>query len=217
MSLGLLTCSVEPKADKIYINGNILSGLVDGKRLKYIATKDNIILDAGIGSYEHFKASKTKVIDLNNKFVVPGFMDNHTHFMSGGSLLLSIDLHSAKSKNQFIKLFNSYTKKLNAGEWVTGGNWDHENWGGLLPDKSWIDQYTNKNPVLVSRVDGHMALANSAALEISGITKDTPNPVGGVIGKDPKRNTHWHFKRKCYKAGFDKYSGKLRRKKETYS
>ena len=65
MSLGLLTCSVEPKADKIYKNGNILSGLVDGKRLKYIATKDNIILDAGIGSYEHFIASKTKVIDLN--------------------------------------------------------------------------------------------------------------------------------------------------------
>ena len=169
-----------------YINGNIFSGLVDGKRLEYIATKDNIILNAGIGNYEHFIASKTKVIDLNNKFVVPGFMDNHTHFMSGGNLLMSIDLHSAKSKNQFMKRFNSYTKKINAGEWVTGGNWDHENWGGLLPDKSWIDPYTNKNPVLVSRVDGHMALANTVALEISGITKDTPNPVGGVIGKDPK-------------------------------
>ena len=57
MSLGLLTCSIDPKADKIYINGNILSGLVDGKRLEYIATKDNIILDAGIGSYEHFITS----------------------------------------------------------------------------------------------------------------------------------------------------------------
>ena len=100
MSLGLFTCSVEPKADKIYINGNILSGLVDSKRLEYIATKDNIILNAGIGNYEHFITSKTKVIDLNNKFVVPGFMDNHTHFMSGGNLLMSIDLHSAKSKNR---------------------------------------------------------------------------------------------------------------------
>ena len=98
MSLGLLTCSIDPKADKIYINGNILSGLTNGERLEYIATKDNIILDAGIGSYEHFITSKTKVIDLNNKFVVPGFMDNHTHFMSGGSLLMSIDLHSANQK-----------------------------------------------------------------------------------------------------------------------
>ncbi len=186
MSLGLFTCSVNPKADKIYINGNILSGLTNGERLEYIATKDNIILDAGIGDYEHFIKSKTKIIDLNNKFVVPGFMDNHTHFMSGGNLLMSIDLHSANSKNQFIKQFNSYTKKINSGEWITGGNWDHENWGGLLPDKNWIDPYTKKNPVLVSRVDGHMALANSVALEISGITKDTPDPVGGVVGRDPK-------------------------------
>ncbi len=100
MSLGLFTCSVDPKADKIYINGNILSGLENGKRLEYIATKDNIILDAGIGDYEHLITSKTKVIDLKNKFVVPGFMDNHTHFMSGGSLLMSIDLHSANSKNR---------------------------------------------------------------------------------------------------------------------
>ena len=76
-----------------------------------ISHKDNIILNAGIGNYEHFITSKTKVIELNNKFVVPGFMDNHTHFMSGGSLLMSIDLHSAKSKNQFIKLFNSYVQR----------------------------------------------------------------------------------------------------------
>jgi len=101
-------------------------------------------------------------------------------------LLMSIDLHSANSKNQFMKQFNSYTKKINTGEWITGGNWDHENWGGLLPDRNWIDPYTKKNPVLVSRVDGHMALANSVALEISGITKETPDPVGGVIGRDPK-------------------------------
>ena len=114
MALGLFTCSVDPKADKIYINGNILSGLTNGERLEYIATKDNIILDAGIGDYEHFIKSKTKIIDLNNKFVVPGFMDNHTHFMSGGNLLMSIDLNSANSKNQFIKQFNSYTKKINA-------------------------------------------------------------------------------------------------------
>ena len=183
---GFFTCHESSRADKIYINGNIFSGIDDGKRLEYIAIKDNIIIDAGVGDYEHIITSKTKVIDLNYKFVVPGFMDNHTHFMSGGSLLLSIDLHSANSKVQFENQFNSYVKTLNAGEWITGGNWDHENWGGLLPHKSWVDPYTKSNPVLVSRIDGHMALANSVALKISGITKETTDPVGGVIEKDPK-------------------------------
>jgi len=131
-------------------------------------------------------SQKTEVIDLNNKFVVPGFMDNHTHFMSGGSMLMSIDLHSAKTPDVFNSRFQSYVKNIEPGEWVTGGNWDHEHWGGLLPSRLWIDKYTDDNPVLVSRVDGHMALANSKALEIAGIDINTPDPKGGVIVRDQK-------------------------------
>jgi len=131
-------------------------------------------------------SQKTEVIDLNNKFVVPGFMDNHTHFMSGGSMLMSIDLHSAKTPDVFKGRFQSYVKNIEPGEWVVGGNWDHEHWGGLLPSRQWIDKYTENNPVLVSRVDGHMALANSRALEIAGININTPDPKGGVIVRDQK-------------------------------
>ena len=131
-------------------------------------------------------SKKTEVIDLNNKFVVPGFMDNHTHFMSGGSMLMSIDLHSANTPDAFNSRFQSYVKNIETGEWITGGNWDHEHWGGLLPSRWWIDKYTDNNPVLVSRVDGHMALANSKALEIAGIDINTPDPKGGVIVRDQK-------------------------------
>ena len=84
-------------------------------------------------------SQKTEVIDLNNKFVVPGFMDNHTHFMSGGSMLMSIDLHSANTPDVFNSRFQSYVKNIEPGEWITGGNWDHEHWGGLLPSRLWID------------------------------------------------------------------------------
>ena len=113
-------------------------------------------------------------------------MDNHTHFMSGGSMLMSIDLHSAITPDVFKHRFKSYMKNIEPNEWVTGGNWDHEHWGGLLPTRQWIDEYTVDNPVLVSRVDGHMALANSKALEIAGINKHTSDPKGGVIVRDSK-------------------------------
>jgi len=143
-------------------------------------------MQVGNGSYNHLLKNSTAIIDLKNDFVVPGFMDNHTHFMSGGAMLTNIDLHSARSPNEFKERFKNYTKTIKSGEWITGGNWDHEHWGGLLPDRFWIDQYTKDNPVLVSRVDGHMALANSNALETAEIDINTPDPVGGVIVRDSK-------------------------------
>ena len=112
-------------------------------------------------------------------------MDNHTHFMSSGTSLMTIKLHDCQTKADFIQQFKYYVNELVADEWITGGSWDHENWGGFLPNKDWIDETTNNNPVLVSRVDGHMALANSYALSISGINRETSNPKGGIIDKDP--------------------------------
>lgn len=177
-------CSKNIKADKIYVNGNIYTGTDEGKRQKYIAIKNEFIVDVGQGEYKHLLTKNTQIIDLHDHFVVPGFTDNHTHFMSGGATLMSIDLHSAKSPEIFRQRFQTYIKSINPGEWVTGGSWDHEHWGGELPNRFWIDQYTEQNPVLVSRVDGHMALANSKALELAGINKNTTNPSGGVIVKN---------------------------------
>ena len=178
-------CSINVKADKIYINGNIYTGVFNNKRQNFIATKGELIINVGNGDYKHLVSQNTDIIDLDNNFVVPGFMDNHTHFMSGGAMLMSIDLHSAKSPDIFKQRFKNHVKDVKPGEWVTGGNWDHENWGGQLPSRLWIDNYTEHNPVLVSRVDGHMALANSKALKIAGISKNTPDPKGGVIVRDP--------------------------------
>ena len=133
---------------------------------------------------KHSILKNTKLIDLKNNFLLPGFIDNHTHFIYGGTKLNNISLQNSLTQYEFINAFREYIPNINNGLWLQGGNWDHENWGGALPNKSWIDSLTNNNPVLVSRVDGHMALANSKALEEANINENTPNPVGGEIVKD---------------------------------
>ena len=183
-SFFLLKCASIETADIIYFNGNIYTGIKEDTRQNYIATKNNRILELGIDNYSHLIRSNTKLIDLKNNFLLPGFIDNHTHFIYGGTKLNNISLQNSLTQYEFINAFREYIPNINNGLWLQGGNWDHENWGGALPNKSWIDSLTNNNPVLVSRVDGHMALANSKALEEANINENTPNPVGGVIVKD---------------------------------
>ena len=183
-SFFLLKCTGVKTADTIYFNGNIYTGIKEDTRKNYIATKNNLILELGIDNYNHLIGRNTKLIDLKNNFLLPGFIDNHTHFIYGGTKLSNISLQNSYTKNEFIDSFKQYISNINDGQWIQGGNWDHENWGGVIPNKSWIDSLTNNFPVLVSRVDGHMALANSKALEKANINKNTPNPIGGEIVKD---------------------------------
>lgn len=181
----MTNCSFIEKADKIYINGNIYTGQENDDRYNYIAIKKNIIISVGTGEYSHLVDHSTKIIDLKNNFTLPGFIDNHTHLMWGGATLRSIELKNINDKNIFINTFKNYVNKYLEDRWIEGGNWDHENWGGVLPSKSWIDSVTLNNPVLVTRIDGHMALSNSIALKKAGINRFTPNPPGGIIDKDP--------------------------------
>ena len=128
--------------------------------------------------------SSDEVNDLNGQFVMPGFMDNHVHFMEGGAALASVELRDATTPELFKQRITDYAKDLPKGRWVLNGNWDQTQWGGELPHKNWIDSGTTNNPVYVIRLDGHMALANSEALRVAGITKDAVAPEGGVIMRD---------------------------------
>ena len=128
----------------------------------------------------------TKIIDLNGRLMLPGFNDNHVHFISGGFYLLGIDLRPAVSTSEFKSILKSYSEKY-PGKWITGGYWDHEKWETKsLPTKEMIDAVVSNQPVFVDRLDGHMAVANSYALKLAGITKYTQSPEGGLIVKDPK-------------------------------
>jgi len=127
----------------------------------------------------------TQVLDLAGRLAVPGFIDSHTHFIPGGFQLSSVDLRDAATPEEFTRRMRDFARTIPAGTWITGGDWDHEMWGGELPRREWIDAVTPEHPVLVSRLDGHMALANSRALELAGVTRTTPVPAGGEMVVDP--------------------------------
>lgn len=131
--------------------------------------------------------SRTKMVNLEGKLMLPGFIDNHTHFADGGMYLSGVDLRGAKSTTEFKSILKKYADS-HKGEWINSGNWDHESWEVKdLPTKEMIDNLTKDSPVFIDRFDGHMALANSKALTLAGITKDTKSPDGGEIVKDIKR------------------------------
>jgi predicted amidohydrolase YtcJ len=172
-------------AEVIYTNGSIWTGNPAMPKAEAIAVGDDEIL--AIGTEAHVmstRGSESRLVDMDGHFVVPGFIDNHTHFISGGYQLASVDLRDAHTKEEFIRRIETYTANLPEGRWITGGDWDHERWGGELPHRDWIDPVTPNNPVLISRLDGHMALANSKALDLAEIDELTQDPDGGTIIRD---------------------------------
>jgi predicted amidohydrolase YtcJ len=122
-----------------------------------------------------------RVIDANGEMVVPGFIDSHVHFVDGGFRLSSVQLRDAKTPSEFIARIKAFAARAPSGAWITGGDWDHELWGGELPRRDWIDSVTPNNPVWVNRLDGHMALANSAALRAAKVTRASREVSGGTI------------------------------------
>jgi len=168
-----------------FINGKIYTVNEKQPFAEAVVTEGNKILFVGTNEEaKQFITTETKVTDLKGKLMLPGFIDDHAHFTSGGFYLLGLDLSKAKSINEFEEILKEYisTRK---GRWITGERWDHEKWKiKEIPTKEMIDSFSKETPVFVKRYDGHMGLANSVALKLAGITKNTKNPEGGFIVKD---------------------------------
>ena len=175
-------------ADLIIVNASIHTMNSAQPSAEAIAIHGNRIV--AVGSSEEIKklgGSNTRVIDAHAQLMLPGFNDAHVHFMSGGFQLSSVDLRDANTPQEFADRVRSFAAKLPPGRWMTGGDWDHERWpDAKLPTKELIDRYTPNTPVFVNRLDGHMALANSVALKLAGVTRESKDPPGGVIVRDPQ-------------------------------
>ncbi len=139
-----------------------------------------------VGSSAEIKkrSSGIKTIDAKGMMITPGFIDAHVHFLDGGFALASVQLRDARTKETFIRRIKEFAATVPPGTWILNGDWDHTNWGGDLPERSWIDSVTPNNPVWINRLDGHMNLANSLALAAAKITRETKEVAGGTIVRD---------------------------------
>jgi predicted amidohydrolase YtcJ len=171
-------------ADLVLI-GAMWTGVPGAALAEAVAIRGDRI--AAVGSEAEIRelvGPNTRVIDVADGMIVPGFIDTHVHFIDGGFRLASVQLRDARTPEEFISRIAAFARTVPAGTWITGGDWDHQNWGGELPRREWIDSITPDHPVFVNRLDGHMALANSAALAAAGVTRASAEVPGGEIVRD---------------------------------
>jgi predicted amidohydrolase YtcJ len=190
-----MSAQMKPAApDTVYFDGNILTGtrLRGGDmdptpgRVSAVAIRaGKIVAVGGDAAMLALKDAHTKTIDLKGAFAMPGFNDAHTHMASAGRQRLSVDLDDVPSLAAMLAKVQAYAAKLGPGEWILGGGWDHTKWtGARLPTRQDLDAVSAGHPAFLERTDGHIAIANSAALAAAGITDATPNPKGGKIDRD---------------------------------
>ena len=182
LSAALAHCRTAPTADLV-LYGRIWTGDSAAPYAAAIAVRGDSILALGDSSaIARSVAAKTTVMAPTDGFIVPGFVDDHVHLLSGGFQLASVDLRDAVTPEEFTRRIKAFAATLRPGEWITGGDWDHEKWPGApLPDRAWIDSVTPRNPVFVNRLDGHMALANSLALAAAKLDRNAKEIPGGSI------------------------------------
>ena len=188
-TVAVLLAGCGRKADLVITGGAVWTGLSTGRgQPGAVAIADGKIIAVGdSAAIAPYLGGNTEVVRADGGLVLPGFADGHTHFIDGGFQLASVNLRDAATPQEFTRRLKEYAARLKPGEWITGGDWDHELWRGTpLPRRDWIDSVTPNNPVFVNRVDGHMALANTAAIRAAGVTKDTPTPAGGEIPRDAR-------------------------------
>jgi len=178
-----LLCQTSHSAADLVVYGRIWTGDFTRPWAQAVAVTGDEI--AAVGDSTQIASAvgpRTRVLSNGKAMVTPGFMDGHVHFLSGGFQLAWVNLRDADSPAEFIRRLKRYAASQKPGEWILGGDWDHERWpGSPLPDRSWIDSVTPRNPVFVSRLDGHMALANTAALKLAGLSRASSDIPGGAI------------------------------------
>ena len=175
----------------IVVHGRVWTGDARRPWADAVAVEGEQII--AVGSREdvaRLTTSETHVIDAGDGLVVPGLIDSHIHLIDGGERLASVQLREAKSREEFVRRIAEFAHKKRPGEWITGGDWDHSLWGrpagagARLPSRDWIDAVTPENPVWINRLDGHMSLANTAAMRLAKVSDDVADVPGGEIVRD---------------------------------
>jgi predicted amidohydrolase YtcJ len=182
-----------PKADLIFRNANIYTGAKDRstfgetqRRAEAMAIRGDRVVAVGSNSdIVKWKGSQTQVIDLHGQLVMPGFNDAHVHLAEAGFQKLSVNLVGVRSLDEFRQRIRERVMSAAPGEWITGGGWDETLWPVKTPPSRWdVDEVSQGHPVFLQRVDGHIAVANTKALQLASVTVASRDPEGGKIDRD---------------------------------
>jgi predicted amidohydrolase YtcJ len=183
----------KPKADWIFTHGNIYTGAVDtaaslggSRRAEALAVVGDRILAVGArDQVMKLQGPDTKIVDLNGHFVMPGFNDAHMHLASAGLEKMNVDMVGVKTLDEFRERLRAKCETAGAGEWVVGAGWDETLWPVKTPPTRWdLDEVSGKHAVYLERVDGHIGVANTRALQLASITVASRDPEGGKIDRD---------------------------------
>ena len=162
-------------------NGKVFSADKQGTITEAVAVDGEKIVAVGTSQDLRGRYKAAKEIDLKGRLVTPGFNDAHIHFVGVGLALLRVDLNGSQTLAEAKRRIAAKIKELPKGAWVLGRGWDHTLWGNRLPTRQDLDDISPDNPVFLQRVDGHIAWANSLALKMAKVTRDSKAPEGGEI------------------------------------
>ncbi len=174
-------------ADMIIKGNAIFDSVSDKPFAGFVAVKGNRIAAVGkdMDSISQYAGADTKIIDAGDRLVMPGFHDSHTHLILAGMYKTYPNLGSARSEEEAAAMLKDYYDSQPGDGWVYGFNWYHVFWDKKeLPRKETLDRYFPDRPVFLINAEAHGAWVNSLALEIAGVTADTPDPFGGEIARD---------------------------------
>jgi hypothetical protein len=187
--LALVGCSPRgaPSPELIVINADVHTVDPSRARAEAFAISDGVF--AAIGSTEEIRSlagDGTEVLDAGGTTILPGLIDGHTHLLMGAGLAAGVDLSEIEDKGEWLRIVREKAESLPPGAWILGGGWNHNLSDGVLPTKEMLDSVASENPVFLRDIDGHSGWANSRAIELAGVTAETPVPPGGEIVVDPK-------------------------------
>lgn len=183
-------------ADLVLINGKIITVDKNIPQVEALAVSKGTIIDVGkTKKIEAYIGENTKVLELKGKLAIPGFTDSHLHFTGIGEAQMQLDLTKAKNWEDIVAMVKQAVQKAEPGEWIRGRGWHQEKWDEPptpnvdgLPYHNKLSEVSPENPVLLTHASGHSCIANAKAMEMAGITKDTPDPEGGEIVRDERGN-----------------------------
>jgi predicted amidohydrolase YtcJ len=171
----------------VLINGKVFTSDARGSIAEAVAVDGERIVAVGTSRDIESRFEGARTVDLKGRLVTPGFNDAHIHFLGGGLSLLRVNLLGAKSLAEAKARVAARVSEAKPGVWITGRGWDHTLWGGEWPTKKDLDEVAPANPVILQRVDGHTSWANTLALRKGGVTRETPDPQGGEILRDARK------------------------------